>query len=72
MPGRSDLVIVLVPVDENGHFRVCLMETNASGGINFQGDDFIVARAATAESAEEYAKGLADILKFRVLRIQDA
>jgi hypothetical protein len=71
MPGRSDLVIVVLPQDESdGTFSVCLMQSDGAGGINWKSDDgFIVVRTQTLESAVDYAKGLADILLFEVLQI---
>ncbi len=70
MPGRSDLVIVVLPQNsEDGTYRVCLMQSDGSGGIKWDGDDFIVARTRTLDSALDYAKGLADVLLFKVLQI---
>ena len=69
MPGRSDLVIVVFPQDEDGTFPVRLMESDGAGSLNWDGDDFLVARTRTLDSAMDYAKGLADILLFKVLQI---
>jgi hypothetical protein len=69
MPGRSDLLIVVFPQDEDGTFPVRLMQSGGTHGINFDGDDFLVARTRTLDSAKDYAKGLADILLFKVIQI---
>ena len=45
------------------------MQSDGAGGINWKGDDFVVARTRTLDSAIDYAKGLADILMFKVLHI---
>ena len=69
--GRNDLAIVILPQDqEDGTFRVCLRELDANGNVNWDGDDFIVARTNTLDAAANYSQGLADILKFKVLQLK--
>jgi hypothetical protein len=63
---RYDLVIAVFLRMMRGLFRLM---TADGAGIDWNGEEFLVARSATLESAWNYAKGLAEILWFRVPQI---
>lgn len=72
---RIDLAIVIFPQDkDDGTFGVRLMAIfdsgDIAGEIDWNGDDFLVARTATLDSAITYSKDLSDILGLKVLQLQ--
>jgi hypothetical protein len=62
-------LVILPPDEKDQYFKVCLMGLDPNGEIDWDKPDFILARTNGTGSATEYAKGLADILRIRVLQI---
>jgi hypothetical protein len=66
---HQELVIVLVPADQNA-YPIWLMYLDKAGSLDWDAGNFVLCAHATAEGAERYAKGLADLTGFRVLAIR--
>ena len=65
------LAIVILPHQDktDGTFQVCIMGLDASGQIDFDKPNRILTYTRTLGAATNYAKGLADILRIKVLQI---
>ena len=63
------LAIVILPQEKGDlTFKVCLMELDRGGEIDWDARKFILTRTAGLDGAKNYAMSLSDILKLKVLQ----
>lgn len=63
------LAIVILPQEKGDlTFKVCLMELDRNGDIDWDARKFVLTRTAGLEGAKNYSMDLSDMLKMKVLQ----
>jgi hypothetical protein len=66
---RTLAIVILPKTDDDPTIKICLMGIDGRGEIDWDRPDFILARSTGVEGAKDYAKGLAGILRIKVLQL---